>query len=233
MENKLALRPKVNIPTPILSVIDKSLTELIKKGLDELADDLNKCIELGIEDDRLSRQANAVVEDAIKAEKAVNEIRRSFTRPIDEGKAKLMEEVKRLLSPVVSAKEKLDGLLMEKKRKAIAETAKIKREHEEAQRAADEAARTEKERRENISRTLRDDGSFKVAEVKAEVIAQPLDLSGLHSTVKTSSIVDKDKIEKAVESGTRKIPGVKIYQVWTFEVTDHKKVPEEYRKLRR
>ncbi len=231
MQNELAKRPVVNIPTPILSVINGTLTVLVKKSLDELSIDLNKCIELGVEDDKLSREANAVVEYAIEAEKAVKEIRLSFTRPIDEGKKNLMAEVDRLLFPVVSAKEKLDGLLMDRTRKIQAEAAKIKREHEETV----EAARIAAEKREETNRkiSLAKKGTGEVAHVKPEFITQPVDLSALRDTVKTSSIVDKTAIEKAVDEGIREIAGVKIYPEWTFEIIDHQKVPKEYRKLRR
>lgn len=231
MENKLALRPKVVIPTPVLAVINASLAELIQKDLDELAVDLNKCIELGIKDDRLAREANAVVEDAILAEKTVKEIRLSFTRPIDQGKKTFMEEVEKMLSPVVKAKNKLDGQLMDRTAKIKAKAARIKREAEEAQAAADKVARDREEHNRNIS--IGKGGTGEVAKVEAEIIAQPVDLTSTRSVVKTSSIVDKDKIEAAVTKGVRKIPGVKIFQIWVHVVEDHKKVPEEYRKLRR
>jgi len=43
-------------------------------------------------------------------------------------------------------------------------------------------------------------------------------------------VVDSEKIQAAIDFGIREIPGVSIYQVWTFEVVEPKAVPDSYRK---
>lgn len=219
---------KVNIPTPVLNVIDKTLSAMLQKNLGELEDDINKAIEVGVKTHEAARHAESIVQNGRKAIKTVNEIRLNFTRPIDQAKRELMDEVERLLRKLVESTAKLDGMVMEREAKLKAEEAARQRQAEEAQRAAEEAARKEQERRKNISISKGGDG--KVEQVVPEQVAQPISTYKMHSTTKTRSIPDLVKIETAVEAGAREITGVAIYQVWQFKVTDSKKVPEEYRK---
>lgn len=218
---------EVKIPTPILDVIDSSLASLFKKNLVELADDANKAIERGVETDETAREAEIIVQDGRKTIRIVNEIRLEFTRPIDEGKKNLIREVGDLLRPLVDANTTLDKLVMERAARIREEEAEAKRKFEEEQRAADEAARKEEERRKNISLGKGGNGDFKPVEVEQPI--QPVSQIGMRSTTRTKSIPDREAIKEAVDEGVREIPGVRIFQVWNFEIEDSKKVPKEYR----
>jgi len=232
MTTETELQPvEVKITTPILDAIDKSLATLLRKNLNEIEEDTGRAIERGVKTDETARDAEAIVQDGRRAIKVVNEVRLQFTRPIDEGKKSLMREVENLLSPLATSNRKLDSMVMERQAEIRRAETEARREAEEAQRQADAEARAEEERRRKISLTK--GGTGEVKPVVAEKIEQPISMAGLRSTTKVKSIVDKDKIDEAVEGGVREIPGVRIYQIWMFEVTDHTKVPEEYRKLSR
>ena len=217
--------------TPILDTINATLMRVLKKNLEELADETNRAIEKGVKTDEYAADADTAIKRNFKAVKIVNEIRMQYTRPIDEGKKEIMQEVERILYPVTSSNKILDGLVMERVREIKAAEAEAQRKVEEEQRAAEEAARKEEERRRNISLAKGGDGNVKP--VKAEVPIQPVAQIGMMSTTRTRSIPDKFAIAAAVERGVRKIPGVNIYQQWQFEILDSKKVPEEYRKVTR
>lgn len=220
---------EINLPTPILDVIDSSLARLFKKNLAELVDDTNRAIERGVKADETAREAEIIVQDSRKAIRIVTEIRMQFTRPIDEGKKRLIREVGDLLRPLVDANTTLDNLVMERATKIREAEEEARRKAEEEQRVAEEVARKEEERRRNISLAQGGDGTFKPVEVEKPI--QPVSQIGMRSTTRTKSIPDRDAIRAAVDSGTREIPGVRIFQVWEFDVVDSKAVPDVYRKL--
>lgn len=220
---------EVRVPTPILDTINSSLSSLFKKNLTELAADTNRAIERGVTTDETARDADTIVGDGLKAIRVINEIRLQYTRPIDEGKKALMREVEALLRPLVYSNTTLSGLVMERAAKIREAEAEAKRKVEEEQRATEAAARKEEERRKKISLAQGGNGNFKPVEVEAPV--QPVSQIGMRSTTRTKSIVDNDAIKQAVDSGVREIPGVQIYQVWTWDILDAKEVPDEYRRL--
>lgn len=218
---------KIEKTTPILDVINKSMTTFFRKNLTEINADLNTRIEAGVGSDSLLRDANACVQDGRKAIKIVNETRLAFTRPIDQAKKDIMAEIESLLYPTVDAVQKLDGIVMAKATAIRAAEAKARREHEEAQAAAAETARKREETNKNIS--LGKGGTGEVAKVEPEVVAAPI-ATNMRNTVRIKRIKDLDKIQAAVDAGTRSILGVRILQIWTFEITDASKIPDEFRK---
>lgn len=228
-ETQIENQIEVRIPTPILDTINRSLSQLFKKNLAELTDDVNRAIERGVVTDETARDADSVVGDARKAVRVINEIRLQYTRPIDEGKKNLMREVERLLKPLVDSNTILDKLLMERAAEIKQKQEEARRKAEEEQRAAEEAKRKEEERRQNISLGKGGEGNYTPVEIETPI--QPFEQIGMRSTTRTKSVVDKEAIESAVEQGVKEIAGVNIYQVWTFEITDAKAVPKEYRKL--
>lgn len=230
METELAVREKVEltIPTPILDTINHSLAKLFKKNLVEIVDETNRAIELGTETDGNAASAESAVQQARKAIKVVNEIRMLYTRPIDDGKKRLMDEVKNMLKPLTEPCQKLDGMVLDRARKINEAQRRVRIEAEEAQRAAVEAARKEQERRENIS--LGKGGTGEVVPVEPEKIITPVSQIGMRSTTRLRSIPDLESIQKAVDEGIREIVGVRIYPVWKFDVEDAKLVPKEYRR---
>ncbi len=225
MANELV---KIEKTTPILDVINRSMTTFFRKNLTEINTDLNTRIEAGVGSDSLLRDANACVQDGRKAIKIVNEARLQFTRPIDQAKKDIMAEIESLLYPTVDAVQKLDGIVMAKAAEIRAAEAKARREHEEAQAAAALAAQKEEERRKKISEAQGGDGS-NIKPVEVEQVAAPI-VANMRNTVRIKRIKDPEKIQAAIDVGARSIPGVRIYQIWTFEITDASKIPDEYRK---
>lgn len=230
METELAVREKVEltIPTPILDTIDHSLAELFKKKLVEIVEETNRAIELGIETDGNAASAESAVQQARKAINVVNEVRMLYTRPIDAGKKKLMDEVKNMLKPLTDSCQKLDGMVLDRARKIREAQEKAQREAEEAQRATEEAAMKREEHNRNISLGM--GGTGEVAPVVPETVIRPVSQIGMRSTTRLRSIPDLEAIQKAVDEGVREIVGVRIYPVWKFDVEDAKLVPKEYRR---
>ena len=230
METELAVREKVEItiPTPILDTIDHSLANLFKKNLAEIVEETNRAIEIGVTTDETAASAESAVQQARKAVNVVNEVRMLYTRPIDAGKKKLMDEVKGMLKPLVDSSGKLDGMVLDRAREIRQAQEKAQREAEEAQRAADEAARKREEHNRNIS--LGKGGTGEVAPVEAETVITPVSQIGMRSTTRLRSIPDLEAIQKAVDEGIREIAGVRIFPVWKFDVEDAKVVPKEYRR---
>ena len=219
---------EINIPTPVLDVIDRSLSLSLKKNLNEIAKETNAAIERGVKTDETLRDGNAIAETGNKAIKITNQVRMQFTRPIDEGKANLIAEVKKLLSPLATGNEILNQMVLSRKADIQRKINEKQREYEEKKRKAEAEARAREEHNKNISLSKGGDGNVKP--VVPEVIEQPVSLAGLRSTVRTRSIPDQVKIEQAVKDGIREIPGVSIYQVWQFSVVEAKIVPKEYRR---
>lgn len=219
---------EVNVPTPILDTINLSLARLFKKNISELANDVNRAIERGVATDETAREAESIVQDARKAIKVVTEIRLQYTRPIDEGKSRIIREVEALLRPLVDSNKTLDNLCLERDREIKRKEEQARREAEARQREAEEKARREEERRRKISIAQGGDGNHKPVEVEAPIT--PVSQIGMRSTVRTRSIPDRDAIQAAVDNGVREIPGVRIFAVWQHEITDYKEVPKEYRK---
>lgn len=222
---------ELRIPTPILDTINKSMSSLLRKNLSELTGEVNKAIELGVETETNAADAESIYQQANKAVKVIKEVRLAYTRPIDDGKKRLMDEVKNMLSPIVASKDKLDGMLLERKGKINKAKEKIRLEAEEKQRAADEAAAKEQTRRENISKGKGGDGNVKP--VVAEKIQAPITTIGMRDTTRARSIPDLEKIQEAIDGGVREIAGMEIYCVWRFDITDSKKVPADYKKISR
>ena len=140
-----------------------------------------------------------------------------------------MEEFKTATSGLSQLTETLKQMGIKREAEIRAAEAKRIAEAEEAQRIADEKARKQQEANEKNSRSHGGDGNVKT--VEAEQVQVPVSTAGLRSTTRTKSIVDGVAIENAIEEGVRSIEGVRIYQVWDYEVTDAKKVPKKYRRM--
>jgi len=223
---------EVVIATPLLQVINPALTNIMGKTLDGLVADTNTAIERGVKTVETARDAETMTQSGRQAIKAINAIRLDFTRPIDDGKKRLMDEVKSLLKPLVDANDKLNKMGMDRLAELRVAQAKAEAEAAEAQRLADKKAFDEEQRRIKISKSQGGTGE-NIKPVVAEKVAQPVNTLQFTNTVKVRSIVSRDKIQAAIDEGIRTIQGVKIFKVWQFEVTDSKAVPEEYRKVAR
>lgn len=78
--------------------------------------------------------------------------------------------------------------------------------------------------------------TLEVSDVKAQVVAAveapapiPTKIYSDLGASQIARVVDRAKISAAVEQGVREIPGVRIYQVWNYEIIEAKSVPDEYR----
>lgn len=228
METAIQERPEVKIPTPILDVIDKSLSSLLDKNITEIEVETNRCIEQGVKEDDKARAANAIVEEGNTAIKTVNEIRLQFTRPIDAAKKELMREVESLLYRLVASNNKLKQMALDRVDEIKRQEAEAKRKYEEEVREAERKAAAEEVRRSNISISKGGDGNVKP--VAVEEVVQPVSTVGMRNTARTRTIPDHDKITEAINNGVRQIDGVRIYQVWAFDIENSKEVPADYRK---
>ena len=220
---------EVKTPTPFLDACNKSLIKIFDKELPQIIDNQNRAIARGVATDDTARDGDGVCQEGRKAIRVVNEIRLYYTRPVDAWKTDFINDCRRELKPLVDSNKILDELLMERAAEIQAKQEEARRKAEEEKWAIEEAARKEEERRRNIS--LAKGGNGDVAPVVPEIPIQPYEQIGMRSTTRTKSIVDNCAIQQAVQhDGIREIPGVSIYQVWTFEVLDAKKVPKEYRR---
>jgi len=235
---------QVMVPTPILQTIDKTLTNLIRRNIAELVDDVNRAIERGVKTDETARQADGIVQDARKAIKIVNEIRLEYTRPIDEGKKRLIAEVEAFLRPLSDSTSILDKLLLERAAEIKAKQEEARREAEQRRLEAEAEARKEEERRRNISLAKGGNGTF--TPVKLEIAPQPVEQIGMRSVTRTKSIVDTNAIQSAMEQNIKSngpcptcgasrcslsIPGVEFLHKIEPSVLDSAAVPDEYRRI--
>jgi len=105
----------------------------------------------------------------------------------------------------------------------------------QAQERLEAERRAEQERLDKERAEKQKDAIFpeEVAEVKAKPVPQFVPMIGSVKTdsgsLGTVSVVSHSKIQAAIDSGVREILGVKIYQVWMFEVIEASQVPKEFR----
>jgi hypothetical protein len=108
----------------------------------------------------------------------------------------------------------------------------------QAQERLEAERRAEQERLDKEREEKQKDAIFpeEVPEVKVKPVPQFVPMIGTVKTdsgsVGTISIVSHSKIQAAIDSGVREIAGVKIYEVWMFEVVEASQVPKEYREDR-
>jgi hypothetical protein len=222
-------RCQIVVPKPFADVVDEVNLATIGTNIEGVCKDLDKAIKRGVEEIADHRLADAIVSDAAAVIKTATAIRKEFTSPARDYCSNFIEAERELVAPVVERKATLEKIVMEK---AIADRAKaerIRREAEAKKQAAIDAARKKQERNEKIS--LAKGGNGVVVPVEPEPVAAPVVLTEMRQTVRMKSIVDKDKLEGAVEAGARKIPGCHIWCEWRVKVIDAKAVPDEYRRF--
>jgi len=69
--------------------------------------------------------------------------------------------------------------------------------------------------------------------VQAEVVEVPDQQKHVRAEAGTMAftwVADKDRIQAAIDSGAREIPGIHIYPVWQYKVLKLDQVPEEYKR---
>lgn len=135
------------------------------------------------------------------AQKRLDDLRKSFTKPLDQAKKAIMEFFR-------GPEEKLARAESGIKRAMIGYQEVEDRRRREAQAKADEAARKERER-------IQAQAAKAAAAGKAERAEQ--------LQQRASSVV-----APLVQRETPKVSGVQTREVWKFEVTDPAQVPREY-----
>lgn len=219
---------KVMIVTPILDMLNPMLTKEFGKNVPEIAADLSKVLERGVKTPKLLAEANTIALIGNRAMKFKKETQLSYTRPIVEGQKEVIKGFDSAFNKIEDPLERVNKLVMDRDAELKAEERRRQEEAEAAQLAADEKARKETERNRNIS--LGKGGTGEVKIVEPEKINQPISIIAMTNPIRTKRIPDKDAIQLAVDKGLREIPGVKIKQIWVFDITEAKKVPDEYRK---
>lgn len=222
-------RVEVRELAPLLTSMNAVVMEVVGKEIVALTEEVNTAIEKGVETDDNAKAAESTCTQGLNALKAAHEVRMEYTRPLDQVKDQLIKEEQRVKKQLMEGTARLDMML-----KSRAD--RIRREEEEARakiaeenRLREEAARKEEERRANISKAKGGVGNFKPVEVQ-KVVAPVVTRAGMRNTTKVRYIKDVVKIQAAVDNGVREIPGVRIYPVWQYEITDPTLLPMEYKK---
>lgn len=164
----------------------------------------------------LEKQVDSLFDEHIKraneAHKALTSKKKLFATPIIEARGL----VKNKMDQFRDEQERL-RLAEERRLQAIAD--KLAEEQQladalSAEKAGDSAAAT----------------AIVAEPVQSPVIIVPKALPKTATVIR--KVVDKDKITAAIgrTNGKIAIPGVHIYQIWTFNVVDAAQVPSEYKK---
>ncbi len=119
----------------------------------------------------------------------------------------------------------------------LEDQAEIQRKVKEKARKIEEARQKKEDDALERAKKLRDKGKEKKADAIIEkiplppVIEEPL-FPDKPAGVSLKRIVDTEKINRTVELGKGKcqIPGIRIYPVWKWEITDRSKIPSSYYK---
>lgn len=118
----------------------------------------------------------------------------------------------------------------------LEEQARIQREAEEKARKKEEDRQKKEERMLAEAKILDDSGKEEEAAAIIEEIPLPEPIEDVPypavEGVSLKRIVDTEKINRIVEStkGRTRIPGIKIYPVWKWDIIDRKLIPEVYYK---
>jgi len=159
----------------------------------------------------------------------------------------LIKKVSESYDPIIShakaEKKKYVDPLKESKEIVRLHIASYLEEQEKIRREAENKAKKEEEERQKKeeaalaeAKVLKDSGREEEAEVIVEEIplpAKPPEPTPLKPEgLALKRIVDTERINQAVKdsSGLIKIPGIKIYPVWKWEISDRKLIPESYYK---
>lgn len=218
--------------SPLWSLVGNLVKKTFNSNISTMLEKTNRAIELGVDSDQNSADAEAITDQSYKCIKLVHEARMSLTRPIRQQLDQTVQEEAQYYSQLKEATEKLKRMNTTREEKIRRKIREAEQEHARKVAEAQAKARAEEQRRINISKAQGGTGE-NVKPVIPDVPIAPIQTVGMRSTVKISSRVDKEKIRRAVETGARTIRGVHIFQQWTFVVTDAKDVPEAFRSTKR
>ncbi len=148
-----------------------------------------------------------------------------------------------IISHATAEKKKYSDPLNEGQRIARLRVTSYLEDQAEIQRVAEEKAKKIEDARQKKeddalekARKLRDKGKEKKAEAIIEKIPSPAQKPWVApfkpSGLSLKRIVDTEKINRLVAStkGQTRIPGIKVYPVWHWEIEDRKLIPDSYYK---
>ena len=160
----------------------------------------------------------------------------------------MLKEVAESYDPIIShataEKKKYSDPLKEGQRIVRLRVTSYLEDQAEIQRKADEKAREAEQKRQkkenddlDRAQKLRDKGKEKKADAIIEDLAFRPQIPDTPLYVKPAGlslkrIVDTEKINRFVERmrGQTRIPGIRIYPVWKWEIEDRSKIPSSYYK---
>lgn len=193
---------------PIKAEADSALLESVLEANKDFLDAHVEILDAEVEDQEDLEELGRVLQQIVRLKKEIEKERKAVVKPFKDKAASVDKKCRTYRVKLEALERGLKKLLSdyEERRRAeqqrLLEAAEVDEEDEEAVEEAEEALE------------------------KAHQ-SQPVKLSG----ISTRDIVDKEKIQAAVDSGVREIPGVRVFCVWTFEVEDSKAVPQQYRKV--
>lgn len=220
-------RVTLSFPTLITDCISSHVAKEYETTIANLTKSLNKGIERGVATVKTASDLDSLVQQARGIMKASHAIRMEFTRPLDNAKEKCMTQEKEYVKKLLESTNIADGLCIKRSADIKEAERQARLEAIRKQEEADAKARAKEEKNRNIS--LAKGGTGEVKPVIAPQIQMPVSLAAATNTTKIKYRVSELKIEKAIENGVREIPGVRIFQVWRYDIIDRKKVPHEYK----
>lgn len=185
-----------------------------------------------------SKDLNELLLRGKKARKKIEAERKKMVGPLNEQVGMINDLFKGLVKSLTDFEEKASAVQIVYRKRRDEE---IRKQKEEAERKEYEArvaeakavmeaenAKTEEDRKEALKKVQAAQDEQSWAKLEAPVLATGCKSESGSSHIR--KVVDKEAIEIAVNNGVREIPGVVIFQKWTFEIVDSSQVPEKYRK---
>lgn len=164
--------------------------------------------------------------------------RLAMTRPLDEAKSRIMEffkapkqylaDAEAAIKRAISAYDAEQRRLQQEAERAAAEAARKERERMEAEAAkAEQAAREKREREEAKARELEAKGRAAEAEAKRKA-AEEAEAARLREAEATRAAAASMPTAPVVHFEQPKVAGVSSRQVWKFEIVDAEQLPRKY-----
>lgn len=161
-----------------------------------------------------------------------------MTRPLDETKKRIMdwfreplaflEDAERAIKRAIGDYDAEQRRLRQEAERAAAEAARKERERMEAEAAkAEQAAREKREREEAKARALEEQGRAAEAEAKRKA-AEEAEAARMREAEAKRAAAASMPVAPVVHMEAPKIAGVSSRQVWKFEITDAALLPREY-----
>jgi len=225
--DKVTLR----FPTLITDCLGSHIAKVFERTVEEITEELNLAIERGAATAATAGDLEAKYKRSRKVINAGEELRKEFTSPLDRAKTLCITQEREYLKKLSEASEKARSILDERARRIAREKQAAIEEAARKNAEAIAAAQKEQQRREAISKAK--GGTGKVKPVIAETVTPTVAHLGLNQVTPMKHKVDEEKIQKAIDEGVRQIPGVNIYCVWKFDITDRSLIPVKYKSFGR